>query len=38
MTTTRTLPAAFRRRPFPLVLSLSKYGRSDQISHQEQGS
>ena len=27
MTTTRTLPAAFRRRAFPLALSLSKGGR-----------
>ncbi len=26
-----------RRRPFPLVLSLSKYERSDHISHQERG-
>ncbi len=37
MTTTRTLPLALRRRPFPLVLRLSKYERSDHISHQEQG-
>jgi len=35
MITTRTLPAAFRRRAFPLVLRLSKDGRMTKRTMEE---